>query len=201
MTDPGGAASPRTEAGQRAAEALLGFINPTIDPAEIERRSIVWAAFEQGRKFEHRWCPAAQEAPAPVELLMDASNVLRMLSGAGLLSEAEERVNTRLNEWREATPPTPAEPPRPWDPSRETASEVEERFYRAEARPPEGLDTAFGRLTTAVGNYFVVRYRHVHGTGGGATDEKMDATTAEMLDAYQAAAAEYARLSAGGATE
>lgn len=39
-----------------AGAALLGFINPTTDPAVVKRRRIAWEGFEQGRKFEHRWC-------------------------------------------------------------------------------------------------------------------------------------------------
>ena len=49
-----------------AAEAAhVGFVNPTTDPAEVERRRIAWDAFEQGRAFEHRWCRAATPDTPP----------------------------------------------------------------------------------------------------------------------------------------
>jgi hypothetical protein len=51
----------------------------------------------------------------------------------------------------------------------------------------ERAEVALKRLTSATGDFFIVRYRNVNGTGGGATDEQMDAAAARLYDAALAA--------------
>jgi hypothetical protein len=76
-----------------AAEALLGFVNPTTDPAEIERRRITWDAFEQGRDFERRFRPDSRvdiAEPGLRDALLES--LLRTAAGTGEEATAAERI-------------------------------------------------------------------------------------------------------------
>jgi hypothetical protein len=142
MTDHGGAASPRTEDMYQVPGSLL-------DELRERRRHVC----------------AAQEAPAPEGLRAARAKIAEW-------REAEAR-DTAIGDWQmadrwqrladgaetalalAATPPTPAEPPRPQSLSYAAgvAAETWRRAGeilspdRAEARPPEGLDAAaLGRV-------------------------------------------------------
>lgn len=84
--------------------------------------------------------------------------------------EGPSTVTTATHDWADHALPLPAE---------------------SSAERLDGLDEAV-EATAAIRDFFIVRYRYVYGTGGGKTDEEMDAASKRLLEAGEALAARLA---------